>query len=165
MRRKEDTCFWKAARYILISGARIWLNCKNSKNLVELTEIKEQELKAKAKQEFHTDSVQNIGRPKILTSIGSVANEIGIPKQSLYDAKQHVAAVEEFPPLENLPKYQAIQTAKELRKAPPEAQDKILDFAQKKSKHRRRKRKKISILIWMSAVKWPRNITGRSIVF
>ena len=131
---------------------------EKSKNLVELAEIKEQELKEKVKvftesvktneetnctesvhlnnpnsQEFCTDSVRNVGRPKIPTSIGSIADEIGVPKQSLYDAKQHVKAVEEFPPLENLPKYQAIETAKELRKALPEEQEKILDFASRKS--------------------------------
>ena len=127
---------------------------EKSKNLVELAEIKEQELKEKVKvftesvktneetnctesvhlnnpnsQEFCTDSVRNVGRPKIPTSIGSIADEIGVPKQSLYDAKQHVKAVEEFPPLEN----QAIETAKELRKALPEEQEKILDFASRKS--------------------------------
>ena len=62
-----------------------------------------------------------------------IAEDIGIPITTLHDAKQHVKAVEEFPPLENLPKYQAIETAKELRKAPPEEQAKILDFASRKS--------------------------------
>lgn len=116
---------------------------EKSKNLVELAVIKEQELKSREcfaesakksrSQGLCTDSVRNTGRPKTPTSIRSLANEIGIPKQSLYDAKQHVKAVEEFPPLENLPKYQAIETAKELRKASPEEQEKILDFASKKA--------------------------------
>lgn len=103
---------------------------EKSKNLVELAEIKELEQKEKA---FHTDSVRNVGRPKEITSFGSIASEIGIPKQSLYDAKQHVAAVEEFPPLAEFPKYKAIETAKELRQAPPEEREKILDFAQRKT--------------------------------
>ena len=92
----------------------------------------EQELMERAKQEFCTESVRNAGRPKALASIGSIAHEMGIPKQSLYDAKQHVKAVAEFPPLADLPKYQAMETAKELRKAPPEDQGKIIDLAQRR---------------------------------
>lgn len=106
---------------------------EKSKNLVELAEIKEQELKEKAENEFCTDSVRKIGRPKEAASLGSIASEIGIPKQSLYDAQQHVKAVEEFPELSGLPKYKAMETAKELREAPPEEHDKILDFAQRKA--------------------------------
>lgn len=106
---------------------------EKSKNLVELAEIKEQELKEKAENEFCTDSVRKIGRPKEAASLGSIASEIGIPKQSLYDAQQHVKAVEEYPELEELPKYKAIETAKELRESPPEEHEKILDFAQRKA--------------------------------
>lgn len=129
---------------------------EKSKNLVELAEIKEQELKEKVKvftesvktneetnctesvhsdgKEFFPDSEKNLGgRPTKTNGLKQVAEEIGVPMSSLYDAKQHVKAVEEFPPLENLPKYQAIETAKELRKAPPEEQEKILDFASRKS--------------------------------
>lgn len=106
---------------------------EKSKNLVELAEIKEQELKEKAENEFCTDSVRKIGRPKEAASLGSIASEIGIPKQSLYDAKQHVAAVTEYPELEELPKYRAIETAKELRESPLEEHEKILDFAQRKA--------------------------------
>lgn len=153
---------------------------EKSKNLVELAEIKEQELKEKViepnweesarssnpdSQEFCTDSVRNVGCMSNCTGsvhsgnkeyfsdsekksncaesahlnnpnrvgIRTIAKEIGVPPKTLHDAKQHVKAVEEFPPLENLPKYQAIETAKELRKAPPEEQAKILDFASRKS--------------------------------
>ena len=125
---------------------------EKSKNLVELAEIKEQELKEKVK--VLTDSVhlndpnkevinyladsakKATGRPEgsyIPTSLRNIAAEMGVSRETLRDAKQHVKAVEEFPPLENLPKYQAIETAKELRKAPPEEQAKILDFASRKS--------------------------------
>lgn len=103
---------------------------EKSKNLVELAEIKEGELKKQKEKMNCTESV-HLNDPHRIGD-RKVAAEIGVPAQTLRDAKQHIAAVEEFPPLENLPKYQAIQTAKELRKAPPEAQDKILDFAQKK---------------------------------
>lgn len=106
---------------------------EKSKNLVELAEIKEQELKEK----LSTDSVdkykREAHRPINPVSIQNISKELGTPVQTLKDAKQHVKAVEEFPPLENLPKYQAIETAKELRKAPPEEQAKILDFASRKS--------------------------------
>lgn len=119
---------------------------EKSKNLVELAEIKEQELKNQVKKkscaesvhlgdkEFFPESEKNLGgRPSKTNGLKQVAEEIGVPISSLYDAKQHVKAVEEFPPLENLPKYQAIETAKELRKVSPEEQEKILDFASRKS--------------------------------
>lgn len=103
---------------------------EKSKNLVELAEIKEQELK-KVIEPNWTESVHLNNPNRIGDRV--IAQEIGIPRQTLRDAKQHVAAVEAFPPLENLPKHQAIETAKELRKAPLEAQGKIIDFAQRKA--------------------------------
>lgn len=122
---------------------------EKSKNLVELAEIKEQELKEKVKvltdsvhsgnKEFFSEFEKNncaesahLNDPNKI-GVRTIAKEIGIPPKTLHDAKQHVKAVEEFPPLENLPKYQAIETAKELRKAPPEEPAKILDFASRKS--------------------------------
>lgn len=106
---------------------------EKSKNLVELAEIKEQELKDK----LSTDSVdkckREAHRPINPISTKNISKEIGIPVQTLKDAKQHVKAVEEFPPLEDLPKYQAIETAKNLRKVSPEEQVKILDFTSRKS--------------------------------
>lgn len=105
---------------------------EKSKNLVELAEMKEQELKEK----LSTDSVDKYGReahrPVNPISVQNISKEIGTPVQTLKDAKQHVAAVEEFPELENLPKYKAIETAKELRNAPEDEREKILDFAQRK---------------------------------
>lgn len=106
---------------------------EKSKNLVELAQIKEQELREK----LSTDSVdkckREAHRPVNPVSIQNISKEIGTPVQTLKDAKQHVKAVEEYPPLENLPKYQALETAKELRKASPEEQEKILDFVSKKT--------------------------------
>lgn len=119
---------------------------EKSKNLVELAEIKEQELKEKivelnctesvhlGNKEYFSDSEKKSrGQPPKVNGLKQIAEDIGIPITTLHDAKQHVKAVEEFPPLENLPKYQAIETAKELRKAPLEEQEKILDFASRKS--------------------------------
>lgn len=110
---------------------------ERSKNLVKLAAIKEQELK---EQEFRAESAKNLeterklgGRPQEPTSIRKISEEIGVPPKTLHDAKQHVAAVEEFPELEEFPKYEAIETAKELRQAPEEEREKILDFAQRKA--------------------------------
>ena len=99
---------------------------EKSKNLVELAEIKEKELEEK--EYFSEPGKNNCAESAHLNDpnrigVRTIAKEIGIPPK----------AVEEFPPLENLPKYQAIETAKELRKAPPEEQAKILDFASRKS--------------------------------
>lgn len=109
---------------------------EKSKNLVELAEIKEHEIKKQLAVKVMADSAKTTsgGRPPLAgISMKDVAADIGVPRKTLHDAKQHVKAVEEFPPLENLPKYQAIETAKELRSAPPEEQEKILDFAQRKT--------------------------------
>ncbi|MGL5434962.1 MAG: ParB N-terminal domain-containing protein [Lachnospiraceae bacterium] len=128
---------------------------EKSKNLVELAEIKEQELKGKAETDsFHGVREKSGGRAESAhlndSNVGkcsesehlnnpnkigvrTVAKEIGVAPITLHDAKQHVAAVEEFPALAEFPKYKAIETAKELRQAPPEEQEKILDFAQRKT--------------------------------
>lgn len=104
---------------------------EKSKNLVELAENKAQELKEK---EYFADSAKKSrGQPPKVNGLKQVSQEIGVPIKTLHDAKQHVAAVEEFPPLTELPKHEAIKTAKELRQAPPEEQEKILDFALRKT--------------------------------
>ncbi|WP_442876691.1 hypothetical protein [Eisenbergiella porci] len=105
---------------------------EKSKNLVELAEMKEQELKEKLSTESVDKYSREAHRPVNPISVQNISKEIGTPVQTLKDAKQHVAAVEEFPELENLPKYKAIETAKELRKAPENEREKILDFAQRK---------------------------------
>jgi ParB/RepB/Spo0J family partition protein len=107
---------------------------EKSKNLVELAELKEQELNEKAEKEYFADSAKKSrGQPQKVNGLKQVSEEIGVPIKTLHDAKQHVAAVEEFPELEEFPKYEAIETAKELRQAPEEERDKILDFAQRKT--------------------------------
>lgn len=106
---------------------------EKSKNLVELAEIKEQELREKLSTESVDKYKREAHRPINPVSIQNISKELGTPVQTLKDAKQHVKAVEEFPSLENLPKYQAIETARELRNVSPEEQEKILDFAQRRS--------------------------------
>lgn len=107
---------------------------EKSKNLVELAELKEKELKEKAEKEYFAESAKKSrGQPQKVNGLRQVSEEIGVPIKTLHDARQHVAAVEEFPPLAELPKHEAISTAKELRQASPEEQEKILDFAQRKA--------------------------------
>lgn len=113
---------------------------EKSKNLAELAVLKEQELK---RNEYFSDSEKKSREPNCADSahlndpgrigIRTIAKEIGIPPKTLHDAKQHVKAVEEFPPLESFPKHEAIETARELRKAPPEEQGKIIDLAQRRA--------------------------------
>lgn len=109
---------------------------EKSKNLVELAELKEKELiekELKAKEYFSESEKKSRGQPPKINGLKQVADDIGVPVTTLHDAKQHVAAVNEFPELEELPKYKAIETAKELRQAPEEEREKILDFAQRKT--------------------------------
>lgn len=66
------------------------------------------------------------GRPPKPDAEQRIAARLGIPQQTLNDAKQHVAAVEEFPVLKDLPKTNAIETAKALRQLPPEKRETVL---------------------------------------
>lgn len=107
---------------------------EKSKNLVELAEIKEQEIKKNLKVMADSAKTNLGGRPSVSgVALKDIADNIGVSRETLRDARQHVKAVEEFPPLENLPKYQAMETAKELRKAPLEEQGKIIDLAQRRA--------------------------------
>lgn len=108
---------------------------EKSKNLVELAEIKEQEIKKNLKVMADSAKTNSGGRPPASgVALKDIADNIGVSRETLRDARQHVKAVEEFPLLESLPKYQAMETAKELRKAPPEEQGKIIDLAQRRVK-------------------------------
>lgn len=108
---------------------------EKSKNLVELAEIKEQEIKKNLKVMADSAKTNSGGRPPASgVALKDIADNIGVSRETLRDARQHIKAVEEFPLLESLPKYQAMETAKELRKAPPEEQGKIIDLAQRRVK-------------------------------
>jgi hypothetical protein len=88
-----------------------------SRNMVELAEIKAEELR----NGFCTDSVQKVShRPPKPDNIRNVAKEIGVSPMTLSDAKAHVEAVEKYPQLVELPKYKAIETAKTLDRLPEE---------------------------------------------
>lgn len=93
---------------------------ENSRRLIELAELKSAELmKAKEEIDLSTESVDNYEkskpnhRPTVINSLQNIASEIGVPPVTLRDAKKHVEAVNQYPDLETLPKYQAIETAKE----------------------------------------------------
>lgn len=91
---------------------------EKSKNLVELAEVAKQQ----AREEFCPPGGQNKsqvnGRPKEPSSINSVARMIGVPKQTISEAQQHVKAVDKYPELELVPKKEAIRESKEFDQAP-----------------------------------------------
>lgn len=127
---------------------------EKSKNLVELAEIKEDELReiqhntvdldmpetkinehcfisdieeeGRDKKQFRTESVRNSRRPLEPSSFGSLAALVGVPKQTFADAKVHVLAIEKYPNLKEMPKYRAIEEAKKL--------DRVVDLVQQKNK-------------------------------
>lgn len=65
------------------------------------------------------------GRPSEPGSLRRVAERIGVSKDTIRRAKEHVAAVDEFPDLEPLPQKTAIKTARERRRPmlPPQSQE------------------------------------------
>lgn len=90
---------------------------ENSRCMIELAELKEKTLRekrAERKKDFCPSSGQKErGRPATGVGIRDVAEEMGVSRSTLHDAKQHIKAVEKYPDLEQLPKHKAIQTAKE----------------------------------------------------
>lgn len=108
---------------------------EKSKNLVEIVAIKREQAKTISQNDivsggntFCPTVGQKIGhRPKRPDSLRSIAKELDIPVQTLVDAHQHVQAVEKYPELEQLPKMQAIQTAKKLDALPPEVKPKVIE--------------------------------------
>ena len=71
---------------------------------------------------------EKIGRPEKVTSLAKIAQEIGVPRQTLVDAQKHVEAVTKYPELENAPKYTAIEQAKQNNNPH------VLDLAQQRKK-------------------------------
>jgi len=94
---------------------------ERSKNLVELAQV----AKEVAAQEVFTDSVKTPkgGRPpKSLVPEAKVAERIGVPAQTIRDAKKHVAAAETYPVLQKpgWKAYQAMEAAEVIEKLPEE---------------------------------------------
>jgi ParB-like chromosome segregation protein Spo0J len=84
-----------------------------SRNLVELAEIKAEEFRSNSDQNY-LEIKRPIGRPAKPDSLQKIAESIGIPKTTLIEAKQHVEAIDKYPELKEVPKMQAIDTAKKL---------------------------------------------------
>jgi ParB-like chromosome segregation protein Spo0J len=116
---------------------------EKSRNMVQLAEIKAEIQKEETKEFRPQDNLKNGnnqlegfyeerknlgGRPsKEGISEAKIAEAIGVPLNTLRDAKAHVQAVEQYPELEELPKKEAIQTAKYLNKVPEEHRKPVLD--------------------------------------
>lgn len=85
-----------------------------SKDMVELSKIKAEEIRTEATT-FQSPGDQKVGhRPQKPDSKEKIAVAIGVPKTTLIEAEQHVAAVTKHPELKDLPKKEAIKKAKEL---------------------------------------------------
>lgn len=81
---------------------------ERSRNLVQLAETA-------AEASARTPRESNGGRPSDPTSDRQVAARIGVGATTLRDAREHVAAVDEFPELAPEPQTTAIQKARTLR--------------------------------------------------
>lgn len=108
-----------------------------SRNMVKLAEIKKPEIiedsdpRRESPDRFLAQGAKNLGgRPNKPDSQQAIADAIGIPRRTLVEARQHVAAVDKYPVLEEFPKKKAIQTAKELDKVPEDIKAKIIQQLQ-----------------------------------
>ncbi|WP_025706223.1 ParB N-terminal domain-containing protein [Paenibacillus graminis] len=99
-----------------------------SKNLTELAEAAKDVLREEFLPKIGNNPPEG-GRPAKPDSEAKVAERLGVPRQTINDAKQHVNAVEKYPALENLNKIEAIITARDPEKA-EQYQKAIEDFPQ-----------------------------------
>ena len=97
---------------------------EKSRNMVELVKIKTEQLKTVSPCNIVSGSR---GPEKNPVSLKTVAQEMGVPRTTLIEAKQHVQAVEKYPTLETLPKKEAISTAKQLDNLPPEERLEVIE--------------------------------------
>jgi ParB family chromosome partitioning protein len=103
-----------------------------SKNMVELAKLKAEKAKTCLKTNFESRVSRGDTRINPILesrpdSTKAIAKEIGVPRSTLIEAQQHVAAAEEFPELAPLPKKEAITIAKQLRSMPPEEREEKLE--------------------------------------
>lgn len=94
---------------------------EKSRNMVELEEIKKEQAKTMSRSDIVSGKR---GPQKRVDSTRSIAQEIGVSRPALIEAKQHVQAVDKYPDLEPFPKKEAIKEAKKLDALPPE---KVMD--------------------------------------
>ncbi|OME29386.1 ParB N-terminal domain-containing protein [Paenibacillus sp. FSL E2-0274] len=88
-----------------------------SKNLSELVEATKDVLRDELPSPSEGKESAGRGRPGKPDSEEKVAERLGVSTGAISEARQHVAAVEQFPGLEALPKKEAIKTAKDPDKA------------------------------------------------
>lgn len=88
-----------------------------SKNLSELVEATKDVLRDELPSPSEGKESIGRGRPGKPDSEEKVAERLGVSTGAISEARQHVAAVEQFPALESLPKKEAIRTAKDPDKA------------------------------------------------
>lgn len=104
---------------------------EKSKNMVELAKLKEGKL-IPSRGSFDELRQKPEGRPpKQKISEAIIAQELGVPRTTLRDAKEHVKAVEEFPELAPLPKTHAIEVARQLRQLPEKVRQEKLQQARR----------------------------------
>jgi len=98
-----------------------------SKSMVELAELKKETMATPAivlgtrgsDEGFYEGRKNPGGRPpKDRIPEKAIAEAVGVPLQTLRDAKAHVEAVEEFPELASVPKTHAIEIARQLKSVP-----------------------------------------------
>ena len=118
---------------------------EKSRNLVELAEVTadvirdEQEVGLESGHTNNGDTMEDIRCPKLghlengnIIGLRPVADKLGIPRQTINYAQQHVKAVDKYPELAELPKIKAIETAKALDNNPKLAEFPVIDLAKQR---------------------------------
>jgi len=91
---------------------------ERSKKMLELAEVAAEILKSEPEFSPSVGKNTSPGRPPKPDSQQRVAERIGVPQQTLSDAKRHVEAVDKYPELKTFPKSDAIKAAKTLDSMP-----------------------------------------------
>ncbi len=73
---------------------------EQSNNLVQLAEVSAEVLAPDLLPTVSNKSPRGRGRPKKTDSEKKIAERIGVPRQTINDAKQHLAALKRYPELE-----------------------------------------------------------------
>jgi len=100
---------------------------EKSRNMIELVAVVEEQIKEEFRATVARNSEPTGGRPKEPGSYRDIEHRTGIPQATIRVAEKHVHAVNEFPELEELPKMQAIETAKKLNSLPAEERKPVID--------------------------------------
>lgn len=90
---------------------------ESSKNLLNLADAAAEVLKESFPSSGDGNSEPDVGRPPKPDSREKIAERLGVSTGAISEARQHVAAVKQFPALETVGKKEAIRTAKNPDKA------------------------------------------------